>query len=320
MPIPREYATSNPVVRDALAAMPLPQTGTKVGDFVSPDFPVDAETVDLVITAEHALNLDDLRAPDAEAKQIRFETGTTATRTVVEHALKSKIDSRKLDEAGTRGVDILAQRSDLLRQDIMDAKEYRIATLALTAGNYAAGHKDVTGLNFRTIDLFATVEGWRNTILADGRFDPKKAVIGRAAWAAARRNAGFNSYVAGSAIKAGGRDLTMAAFADYLGLDEVRLGDFQRLIGNAATPTQFWTTDSFLLFAQNNSLSNRTFMITPVVPYGEHQGAASGTLVDVRTEPLPGTERMTEFGVYHRYRSTIANASLAFLATGIVAT
>jgi hypothetical protein len=70
MAIPREYATSNPLVRDALSRIPLP-VGTRGGDFVAPDYPVDAEIVDNVTAAEHALNQDDLRAPDAEAKSVR---------------------------------------------------------------------------------------------------------------------------------------------------------------------------------------------------------------------------------------------------------
>jgi hypothetical protein len=319
MAIPREYATSNPLVRDALAAIPLP-IGTRVGDFVAPDYPIDAEIVDTVTPAEHKLNLDDLRAPDAEATSIRFETGSTGTISVVERALKTTMDSRKIEEAGSRGVDLVAERARYLRDDILDAKEYRIAQLVMTAGNYAAGHKDVTGLNFRTIDIFAKVSDWQETIVADGSYPAEFAVIGRAAWKAARQNAEFNKFVSGPNIKSGARDLTLANFAEYLGLQEVRVADFRRKIGNASTATQFWTTDSFLLFCRQNTVSDRTLAVTPVVPYGQYQQAAAGTLVDVRTAKLSGTEELTEVGAYHRYIPLLRNASLGFLVTGIVNT
>jgi hypothetical protein len=317
MPIPREYATSNPVVRDALAQIPLPQ-GTRVGDFVAPDYPIDAEIVDTVTTAEHALNLDDLRAPDAQAKEVRFETGSIGTVTIVERALKTKMDSRKIEEAGSRGVNLIAERLDLLRSDILDAKEYRISQLVFAAANYAGTHKDVTGLNFRTIDLFKYVSDWQELIVADGRFPGNRGLIGRKAWNVARQNAEFNKFVAGPSIKGGARDLTLERFAEYLGLQEVRIADFQRKIG--ATQTQFWDANTFLLFCQQNTLSDRTLAATPVCAYGEAQGAAQGTLVDVRTEPLPGVERLTEAGVFHRYRNSLRNASLGFIVTGIVGT
>lgn len=319
MAIPREYATSNPVVRDALAQIPL-SAGTRVGDFVAPDFPVDAEIVDTVTTAEHALDLDDLRAPDAAAKEVRFETGTVGTVTIVERALKTKMDSRKIEEAGSRGVDLIAQRADLLRTDIIDAKEKRIADLAFAAANFAASHKDVTGLNFRTIDLYNFVSNFQETIISDGRFPANRGLIGRNAWRFARQNAEFNKFVAGPNIKAGSNFLTLANFAEYLGLDEVRIADFRRKIGSTGSLTQFWDLNTFLLFTNQVTLSDRTFAATPVSPYGEAQGAAQGTLIDVRTEPLPGVERLTEVGVFHRYRSSLRNASLAFLVTGIIGT
>jgi hypothetical protein len=160
MAIPREYATSNPLVRDALSRIPLP-VGTRGGDFVAPDYPVDAEIVDNVTAAEHALNQDDLRAPDAEAKSVRFETGSTSTIRLTERALKTTMDARKIEEAGSRGVNLVADRLAMLRDDILDNKENRIATKALTAANYGASHKDVTGLNFRTIDIYAKVQTWQ---------------------------------------------------------------------------------------------------------------------------------------------------------------
>jgi hypothetical protein len=320
MAIPREYATSNPLVRDELSRIPLP-IGAHVGDFVAPDFPVDAEIVDNVIAAEHALNLDDLRAPDAPAKQVRFETGSTSTIRIVERALKTTMDSRKIEEAGSRGVNLIADRLAMLAADIMDAKEYRIAQLAFAAANFAGSHKDVTGLNFRTIDIYAKVETWKEQILTDGRFMPEYGLIGRDAWLAARQNAEFNKFVSGPNIKSGASALTLANFAEYLGLKEVRIADFRRKLGNvSASQTQFWDRQTFLLFAQQKTVSDRTFMQTPVCPYGPAQGATQGTLLDARTDNLSGTDRLTEVGAYHRYISSIFNASLGFLATGIVAT
>lgn len=319
MAIPREYATSNPVVRDALSVIPLDSKyGTRVGDFVAPDFPVDAEQIDVMLEANHSLDLDDLRAADALAKEVRFEQGTSASITVVERAQKSKIDSRKVADAGRYGIDILADRAAIHRADILDGKEYRIASLVLAAANYAASHKDVTGLNFRTIDLMTYVDTWNTAVSDDGGFDLQYAIIGRNAWRFARANAAFREFAGGSDATAGVQDLTLAAFAQYLGLKEVRIGNYKRKIGNATTATQFWTTDSMVIFARNEeTLSTNTFAATPVVPYGAEFGA-NGALVDVRTEDLPGTERMTEIGAYHRYRSLIRNASLGFLVTGIV--
>lgn len=317
MAIPREYKNSNPLVRDELARIPLP-TGTRVGDFVAPDYPIDAETVDNVVPAEHKLNLDDLRAPDAPANNVRFETGSITTISIVERALKTTMDSRKIEEAGDRGVDIVAERLRYLRDDIMDAKEYRIAQKVLAPANFGATHKDTTGLNFRTIDLFKYVSDWQEKVVADGRYPANRAVIGREAWNFARQNAEFMKFVAGPTIKAGARDLTLEKFAEYLGLDEVRIGDFQRVIGNGSTPTQFWTKNTFLLFCHQPTVSDRTFAATPVCPYGQYQKAAEGTLVDARVAELPGTEELTEAGAYHRYITSIRNANLGFLVTGIV--
>ena len=316
MAIPREYGTSNPVVRDALALIP-PPTGTRLGDFIAPDFPIDAETVDTVSMAVHELNLDDLRAADAEAKSVRFEVGAEDTVSVVERALKTTMDSRKIEEAGKAGVDIIVQRLDLLRTDIIDAKEYRIVEMATTQANFAGDHY-ASATNFRTVDLFSTVEAMQDKLVADGNYPGEYAVIDRYAWGAARLNSGFNQFVAGPNIKAGARDLTLAKLAEYLGLAEVRIGDFRRKIAGAVK--QFWPVGSFLLFARQVTLSDRTFAQTAVCPYGQYQGAAQGTLVDARTSKLPGTEELVEVGAYHRYRTIELNQGLGFLTLNIVKT
>jgi hypothetical protein len=316
MAIPREYATSNPLVRDALAKIPLP-IGKRAGDFVAPDFSVDSEIVDSVVIVDHVLNTDDLRAADAEAKAIRFETGSTVTLSVNEHALKTTIDSRKIEEAQSRGSDVVAERLAMLRNDILDNKELAIATKFETAANYAAGHK-VNALNFRTVDLFATIDVQRDTIVADGGVQPQFAVIGMTAWRGARQNVAFNTFVSGVKDKqAGSNMLTLAAFAEYLGLSEVRLGDFRRKVGNGTTATQFWPVDQFLLFAQQATMSNRTLGQTMVVPYGGAPGQGQGALVDARTAPPQGTELITEIGCYHRYLVAGLNFNLGFLSTAI---
>jgi hypothetical protein len=334
MAIPREYSTSNPVVRDALALIPQP-VGNKIGFFVAPDFPIDAEIVDHIITAEHTLELDDLRAPDAEAKEVRFETGVVGTVSVVERALKNKMDARKIEEAGIRGVDLIATRLAMLRQDIFDAKEYRIGQLAFGAANFGASHKDITGLNFRTLDL----QGWfdvtvQEALLADGNFAANSIAFGRLAWTAAKKNDTFRKWAGGvatgAAVAAAESRLTLDMFAEFLGLKpgSVLMGDFRRKIGkNATTRTIFWDENTFLAFYQQPTLSDRAFMATPVCPYGSlfsgddpGQATAEGTLVDARTDMLSGTERLLEVGAYHRYRSYISNANLGYLANGIVST
>jgi hypothetical protein len=321
MAIPREYATSNPLVRDELSRRPKP-VGTHVGDFVAPDYPVDAEIVDNVQSADHALNLDDLRAPGAEAKVVQFETGTTSTIRLVERAQKSTLDARKIEEAGSRGVDILADRAMLHEQDIMDAKEYRTAQLVFAAANFSGAHKDVTGLNFRTIDIYAKVQTWQEQIITDGQFPANRALIGRDAWNYARQNAEFNKFVAGPSIKGGSRDLTLERFAEYLGLEEVRIADFRRRLGSVgASLTQFWARDQFLLFCNQSTLSDRTFAQTPVATYGPEFGNAggqTGAKVDVRTAIRHGIEGLMEVGAFHRYIVSLFNANLGFLATGIV--
>lgn len=322
MAIPNEYLTSNPLVRDALAAIPIAQ-GTKTGDFVAPDFPADAETVDMVFQAQHSLNLDDLRAPDAEAKEIRFETAGIGTVSVVERAFKTKIDSRKLDEAGRRGVDLLAQRGVLMRDDIFDAKEYRIAQMVMTAASYPASHKDQTGINWRTADLVALRDTWNDQVIADGNQPLAYAILGRLAWRGIRKNPQFREFAAGSALyAASAKNMTLQALADFLDLTEIRVGNYSRRLasgGAAAAVTQFWDPNSALFFARQATLSNRTLAQTMVVPYGANQ-RSNGETVDVRTEPLPGTERRTEVGVYHRYRTFLRNANLGFLVTDTVST
>lgn len=318
MAIPREYASSNPQVRDALTNIPVErQTGTAAGDFVAPDYALDAEAVDVFTDAVHNLDLDDLRAADAEAKAVRFEVGTSASITVVERAKKTRIDSRKIEDAGRYGIQLVAKRAADLRTDILDAKEYRIAALVTTAASFAADHRDVTGLNFRTIDLQTKSDEWAQEIADDGGFAPNRAIIGTTAWRHARANAAFREFAGGSDLNASASDLTLATFAEFLGLDEVRIGSYRRRIGNDTTATQFWPVNSFLMFSQNDTISTNTFAATPVVPYGAEFGS-NGALVDVRTAELQGTELLTEVGAYHRYRPLLRNASLGFIVTGIV--
>lgn len=326
MAIPREYATSNPVVRDVLSRIPLPG-GSHIGDFVAPDFPVDAEIVDTVTTGEHALNLDDLRAPGTEAKKVRFETGAVGTIRIVERAQKSTLDNRKIEEAGARGVDITAERAALHRQDILDAKEFRTAQLVFAAANFAGAHKDVTGQNFRTADLYKLVSTQQEQLVTDGRFPGNRGAIGRDAWNFARQNAEFNKYCAGPNIKTSSRDLSLANFAAYLGLEEVRIADFRRRLGSVGKAlTQFWARDQFLLFCNQPTVSDRTFAQTPVTPYGpefsgaDQAGLAGGgdAVVDVRTALLSGTDGLLEVGAYHRYIVTMFNGNLGFLTTAIV--
>jgi hypothetical protein len=318
MPIPREYATSNPEVREELARIPI-GGGTHVGEFVAPDFPIDAEVVDTVSMADHKLNLDDMRSEDAPAKTIRFEEGDTDTISIVERALKTTIGSRKIEEAGKRGVNLVADRLALLRDDILDAKEYRRAQLVMTAANYGGTHK-ANAKNFRTASLISEVDAAKDVIIDDGHFEPRFGLIGRAAWRAVRRNAEFREFAGGSDQKAGASDLTLKALAEFLDLDEIVKASFYRIIGNDAAPTQFWTTDSFLVFHKQKTLSSRTLAQTAVCPYGKYQNIAEGTLVDARTEPLPGTDRLTEAGAYHRYKVLGCNFDLGFLFTGIVDT
>lgn len=316
MSIPREYATSNPIVRDALALIPPPR-GTRAGDFVAPDFRVDAEVVDVLTVAAHDLNLDDARAADAMAKAVQFETGSTAAITVTEHALTNTMDSRKIEEAANRdpaiAVNLVTERLSLLRDDILDVKEYLIAQLTMGTSTYAGDHQ-TNAVNWRTADLFSTIEAAQEFLVSDGDYPGTRLLLGKTAWAGARLNAEFGKFVAGPTIKPGASELTLARFAEYLGLDEVRVADFRRKI--AGVSTQFWPVTSALLFAENATLSNRTLAQTPVCPYGPEQGN-SGALVDARTAAVGGTALLTEVGAYHRYRPLIRNASLGFLWTNV---
>lgn len=318
MAIPNAYPTSNRLVRDALAAIPI-SNGNRIGDFVAPDVTIPAETVDSVVISTHKLDLDDLRAADAQAKQVRFGVGTSESISVVEHALKTTIDARVDENAALSGVNIIAERLALLREDILDAKEYRIAALVLTAANYDADHKDVTGLNFRTLDMQAKVDEWGDKIATEGGFAPDRAMISRSAWLAARQNASFREFAGGSDAGAGANDLTLANFAQFIGVTEVRIGDYKRTLANGAAATQFWTAATFLLFRSAPTISTRTLAATPVVPYGAAFGS-NGQLVDARTAKLDGTEMLTEIGCYHRYKSLLRNSNLGFLVTGIVNT
>ncbi len=319
MPIPREYATSNPVVRDRLSGMAF-QVGTRIGDFVAPEYLIDAEAVDSVTTATHNLDLDDLRAADAEAKEVRFGQGASESLTVVERARKTKMDSRKIEDAGKNGVQLIADRAATLREDHIDAQEYRVGALVTAAANFSAGHKDVTGLNFRTLDLQAYADTWRAAIADDGGFEPEFAEIGDLALRYAKQNSAFREFAGGSDAGASAADLSLANLAEFMGLREIRRGKYSRKIGNDTTATQFWPTNSFLMFAKNDTITTNTFATTLVVPYGQYQRAAGAPTLDVRTENLPGTERLTEVGVYKRYRTLIRNANLGFLVTGIVGT
>lgn len=317
MPIEREYKTSNQLVRDALAALPIP-AGDRAGDFVAPDFPIDAEVVSNVVMAEHSLDLDDLRSEDAPANSVRFETGGTTDISVVERGKTFTIGSRKIEEAGARGVDVVAQRSELIRNDILDAKEYRIATMVMSPGNYAPGHKEA-GVNLATANLIKKFDTWQDAIRSGRWGTARFLLLGRNAWRGMRVNEGFIKYVSTPGVtESGSRQRRLAALAEYLELDEVRVADFSRVLSNSNNlPTDFWDPNSAILFVRNKTLSNRTLAQVPVVPYGQAQNVAEGTVVDVRTAKLAGTGELTEVGVYHRYKPYLLNANLAFLLTGV---
>jgi hypothetical protein len=325
MSIPQEYETSNPLVRDELAKRPY-DMGDRGGDFVAPDFAVDVEKVSTITPYDHKLSLDTLRAADAAAKSIRFGTGSTSTLSVVEHAQKSTTDSRKVEEAGKRdpfiATNLLTDIAEFHRNDILDGKEYRIASAVTSSANFDASHHDAA-VNFKTANLIDLMDAAQIVIKKDGRFGrAKKATLGYKTFRIIRNNTGFINFCASSpagmgVLTSGGRQRTLQALADYLELDEIRLVDFERVLVGDTDPTEFWPNDHFLLFGVENSVSNKTFAQTIVCPYGQYQGVANGTLVDVRTAELPGTDRMTEVGAYHRYQPYILNAERAFLWTAI---
>lgn len=308
MPIPAETATSNPVVRDALQLIPNAR-GTKVGDIVMPDYSVDAETVDYQTAVEHSLNLDDLRAPDAEAKEVQFGEGALATISVREHAQKSKVDKRKIEQAGARGVDILADRAALHRADIEDVKEYRIAQLSTSSANYGADHKS-TGDDFSAAGIRSIIDGGRDAIVDDGYFDAGDLIIGAGTLRAFRVNPDLESWVGERG------DIDEAAIAQYLGVNRVIVARYRRKIGNGTGVTEFWPLDFALLVSNRPTLSTRTFGATIVTPYGATFGR-NGVLTDVRTADISGTEGLMEVAAYQRYRPVLLNDNLAFLWYGI---
>jgi len=324
MAIQKTHANSNPVVADEVARRPYLR-GNQVGDFVAPDFPIDAELVDKVTTVEHKLNLDDVRAPGAEFKKVDFEgPGSKEAISVVERGQKSTLDSREIEDAGKAGIQLLADRAQMHRDDVLDAKEYRISQISTTTGNFGTNHKDTSAVNFATVDLIKTFDTAQEYIVTEGRFGrATKGVIGRKALRAARLNQKFADFCRNmpglrGVSESGGQSRTLAALAEYLELDEIRLADFNRVLGDDTTPTDFWPSDFFLLFGSNPTVSDRTFASTVVVPYGQYQEVAEGTLVDVRVKKLPNVEELTEVSACERYRHYLLNANMAFIWTGIV--
>lgn len=328
MSVPQEYATSHPLVRDELAKRPY-DMGDRGGDFVAPDFPVDHEKVSTITPYEHKLNLDTLRAADAAAKTIRFGTGSTGTLSVVEHAQKSTTDSRKVEEAGKRdpfvATNLLADIAEFHRNDILDGKEYRIAAAVTDPANFDPTHT-ADAVNFETANLIEVMDDAQNRIKKDGRFGRARfATLGSKTLRIVRLNEGFAKFCASNpstrgVLESGGRQRTLAALAEYLELDEIRLTDFSRVLDGDTDPTDFWPDDHFLLFGRERTVSNKTFAQTLVVPYGRYQNVAEGTLVDVRTDKISGTDELMEVGAYHRYQTYVLNAMRAFLWTGIVKT
>jgi hypothetical protein len=322
MAIFKTHGKTNPVVADELAERPYP-TGDRAGDFVAPDFPIDAELVDKMTTVEHKLHLDDLRAPGAAAKTIEFEgPPTKESISVVEHAQKSTLDSREIEDAGKAGITLLTDRAELHRNDVLDVKEYRISAMSTTTGNFPSTHREA-GLNFKTENLILRLDDVQEKIKKDGRWGKAKfGLMGTRTFRAMRANEGFAKFCASNpgtfgVQESGSRQRNLIALATYLELDELRVADFSRVLGNDTDPTEFWPTDFFLVFGREKTTSTRTFAQTVVVPYGTYQDVAEGTLVDVRTDKLSGTDELMEVGAYHRYRTYLLNANQAFLFTEI---
>jgi hypothetical protein len=324
----QEYETSNPLVRDELAKRPY-DMGSRGGDFVAPDFPVEVEKVSTIVPYEHKLSLDTLRAAGSPAKMIRFGKGSTGTLTVVEHAQRSTTDSREIEAAAKRdpfvATSLITDVAEFHRNDILDGKEYRIASAVTDPDNFDPTHT-ADGINFRTANLIDLMDGAQDLIKTDGRFGrARRATIGRKTLRHVRKNEGFAKFCASNpgltgVSESGSMQRNLIALAAYLELEEIRLVDFSRVLEGDTNPTDFWPDDHFLLFGNEATLSTKTFAQTMVVPYGQYQGVAEGTLVDVRVEELPGTTRLTEVGAFHRYQAYIMNANRAYLWTNVVGT
>lgn len=312
MAIPRNYRTSNPIVRDALADIPRAM-GTKAGHVAMPDVPIPAEIVTSVSVVEHSLNLDDLRAPGTLAKEVTFEGSTSTEISVIEHAQKSTLDIRDIEAAGVYGVQMMAERASLHRQDIEDAKEFRIATLATTIANYDAAHSNA-GDDLSAVGLRGMYAGWANPIKTAG-FAPTDMILSPNAVTAFANNAEMQAWF-GSKGEGFIDEAVIKAFFRIPG--QVIVADYSRILGNGTAPTSFWPA-SFVLLVSNSqpSISNRVFGATPVVPYGAAFGKG-GVITDVRTADLPGVEGLREVGAFQRYRPMGLNFNLAFFSSAVV--
>lgn len=321
MAIPANAQTSNPLVRDALAGIPL-DNGAHVHEKIFPNVSVDAERVNTLVTVEQALELDSLRAVGAEFKEVTFAEGALAEIALVERGQKSTIDARQVELAGVRGVNLQAERAAFHRQDIADIFEYLGVTLGTTGSNFAASHTD-DAINFLATGIKDVFEAACEVILADGGFDPRTPglgswEIGTTVYSILRNNPDIKAFagVGGGVAAAKVNLAVLEAFFD-MPPGSITVARYRRQIGaNAAAKTEFFPVASALLHVSRPTLTNRTFGATPHCLYGSEFGRA-GVDYDARTEPLPGIEKRIEIGAMRRARSLILNASLGFLWTGV---
>lgn len=298
---------SNPLISAALNLIPISQADLMVGSFLFPNLEIPVSNVRFRtydLGQASALVLDTLRALDAKAKEIRTTTSLDEV-TVDEFMLKTLVDELKIREAATLGIDYTAEQISVIRELMVLAKEYRLASIAISAANYGVNNKSAATFDFAAAGIYDAFMEAHNVIAgAVGR--PANGILfGRAAWRKVKKN---TELIAAYTSPAGGRPrVTPELVADYLEVPQVAVG-----LGGYRTEDKvfhpFWDDVAVMTYSERDApmLNNMSFGYNVMMTY-------NGIPFDVRMSDPQGVERLIEAGCAERYRPVQLQQDAGFL-------
>jgi hypothetical protein len=172
---------------------------------------------------------NDIRARLSLSQQALYEMDTDGTFKCLEHALHDGIADRDKDEFIGKGIDLVDYAVRVVTDSILLGREYRVATLLTTSGNYGANTSALTGNDRWDVassgdaDPFEDIETMRNAIHAGCGKEMNTMILGRQVFYKCRRNPFIIDSVKYT-MAAKNQNLTPELLAQAFGVDRVLIG------------------------------------------------------------------------------------------------
>jgi hypothetical protein len=155
-----------------------------VGDALFPVIPVNKKSAKYAVFESARGNVrieNTLRAPRTAAKEVKFQVDLTNSYSAEEYALASGVDDEERDNADTP-IDPDQRAAKLALDMLMVDRENRIATKAITAGNYTGTHVVALAGGNQWSDPVnsnpkSDVDAGRDLCIQDTGFEPNTLLI-----------------------------------------------------------------------------------------------------------------------------------------------